>query len=497
MCRNIKRISDIITTEDIKTWSVDVPIFIEAPTGRGKSYFIKHTLSEYAKNKKILILVNRTIIKNQSENELGKSENSNIKITTYQNLSNKILEGNTLEYEGYDYIISDEAHHYCEESLFCFESDVVFEWMISRTAIKVFMTATAFYIKKYLTEELKLKIKHYYIKNDYNYIEKLYFYEDDKVIHKLLLDIPPNEKAIYFTNANKAYETSEILESCAFYCSDNNSTYRQYSNQETIKQIEENEMFEEQVLITTKVMDCGVNICDTSVKHIIVDMVDISSLIQCIGRKRIQGDEKIILYIKDKKGNSIARKLEHISEKLRYAIFMRENGETELVKENKHKNTYGNMIYDIINPSTQQISKKINELMFFTYSEDKKTYAEMSENKEHGFKNKLFERMGVTMEFTYAEDEMDSAKLEDILDRLVGKKMFEEEQEEFIKFMRNQLFKGITNKYGTVKIKTINGYFEDNEIPYIIESKKERSRKDINYNKHYWILCKKIYEIEN
>ena len=85
--------------------------------------------------------------------------------------------------------------------------------------------------------------------------------------------------------------------------------------------------------------------------------------------------------------------------------------------------------------------------------------------------------------------------LEDKLDKLVGIKMFKEEQEKFIGFMRDELFNGITNRYGTVKINTINGYFRDNNIDYEIESKKERSKKDGNYNKHYWILCKKIYSI--
>ena len=49
-----KYISDLITTEDINNWTSDKLIFIEAPTGKGKSHFIKHTLSNHNEAKKIL-----------------------------------------------------------------------------------------------------------------------------------------------------------------------------------------------------------------------------------------------------------------------------------------------------------------------------------------------------------------------------------------------------------------------------------------------------------
>jgi len=66
-------ISDIITSEDIDNWTSEKIVFIEGPTGRGKSHFIKHTLSDYNPSMKILILVNRTIIKKQSQKGIIKN----------------------------------------------------------------------------------------------------------------------------------------------------------------------------------------------------------------------------------------------------------------------------------------------------------------------------------------------------------------------------------------------------------------------------------------
>jgi hypothetical protein len=46
-------------------------------------------------------------------------------------------------------------------------------------------------------------------------------------------------------------------------------------------------------------MDAGVNIIDDELKHIICDVKDTGTLIQCIRRKRLQSKkDKIYLYIK-------------------------------------------------------------------------------------------------------------------------------------------------------------------------------------------------------
>jgi len=487
MCKQ-QYISDIINIDDINTWNSEEIIFIEAPTGRGKSHFIKYILSEYNKSKKILMLVNRTIIKNQSGKELLREDTDNITITTYQNIANKIIHKEIVEFGGYDYIICDEAHHFCEESEFCHEGDECFNWVMNQECIKIFMTATANFIKPYLQYELNLKLKHYYISNTYDFIEQLYFYEDDNVIKKLLTDLPPNEKAIYFASAKKAHELSDLLDSCVFYCSKNNYTYSQYSDLKVCEYIEDNEKFEEQILCTTKVMDCGVNIKDVQVKHLIIDIADITSVIQCIGRKRIQVNERIKIYIKDKKGNAIARKLESIKSKLYYANVLKKYGLIKLIEENAHKNTYGNLIYDIINLSTLQIDKKINDLMYYTYSKNEEIYNEIMQDTKNGFKLKLLKRMCIDLDYKYLEDELDALTLEDILNKSVGIKMFKEEQRNFKELLLKQLLNAPKSNHGSIGLKTINALFDENHLNYIMNSKREKSGEF--RDKIYWVISK-------
>ncbi len=67
------------------------------------------------------------------------------------------------------------------------------------------LTATSTLVKKYYQEGLGRTIKEYQYQPDYNYIDKFYFYQSDKAVETLLSELPKDEKAIYFTTIEKAY----------------------------------------------------------------------------------------------------------------------------------------------------------------------------------------------------------------------------------------------------------------------------------------------------
>ena len=181
--------------------------------------------------------------------------------------------------------------------------------------------------------------------------------------------------------------------------------------------------------------------------------------------------------------------MENIKEKLTYANILREKGDIALVQENAHKNTYGNLIYDIINTEELRIDKKLNELMYYTYNQNKIMYEGILLDKENGFKNKLFERMGIEdMTYTYLEAELDALKLEHILDKLVGIKMFKDEQKEFKQMLLKELLNTPKGSHGSIGLKTVNALFDENKLNYIMNSKKETvgELKD----KRYWVISK-------
>ena len=127
--------------------------------------------------------------------------------------------------------------------------------------------------------------------------------------------------------------------------------------------------------------------------------------------------------------------------------------------------------------------------MYYTYNRNLEVYGEILLDKEDGFKNKLFERMGIEdMKYTYLEQELDALKLEHILDKLIGVKMFKDEQKEFKQMLLKELLNAPKENHGSIGLKTINALFDENKLNYIVNSKKETigELKD----KRYWVISK-------
>ena len=96
-----KRVSELITIEQIKQWNNNDIITITAGTGVGKSYFVKNILYAFtkAKNKKILYLIHRVNCINQFKEEL-KADNKldTIDLMSYQHIETSILNKKNIDY---------------------------------------------------------------------------------------------------------------------------------------------------------------------------------------------------------------------------------------------------------------------------------------------------------------------------------------------------------------------------------------------------------------
>ena len=71
-----------------------------------------------------------------------------------------------------------------------------------------------------------------------------------------------------------------------------------------------NKKFNKKVLITTSVLDNGINIIDSHVKHIAILIFDKVSFLQMLGRKRMNQNEKITLYLQEYNSRSLNYKLQ-------------------------------------------------------------------------------------------------------------------------------------------------------------------------------------------
>lgn len=486
------RVTDIIKVEDIEKWKPNNNILIASPMGAGKSYFCKNTLYDIAKsvNGKILMLIHRSNCVEQFKYEIeadGKSDV--IEVITYQSLEYSKLH-NTHKYDlsKYKYVVCDEFHYFFNDSSFNNKTAISFNMIMSNTdSIHVFMSATgehmSRYMKKYIKDNGLEDAIEYEIPFDFSFINQLTFFHKDVTMEEFIKEgIEKGDKGIFFIqSAEKAYKLyTKYKKYCVFNCSSNNSKYYEFVDKEKIKSILINQRFEEQFLITTSCFDAGINIIDTEVKHIVIDIVDIGSLIQCMGRKRIQNEnDKVSIYIKIINNQKLAGLKRSMEQKIEMADFYMENGYSveKLIEKYPMQNDVNNILYDDFvydeqgNIVPKSYTKRINEPMYFKKKEDIADYTIMLKKYgTFGYCKYLAMTFGFydeeTGRYTYRLIQEDY-DLESYLERLVKEDVVFLQQRD-----RSELIKKINAKQDgkqLKKLKTLNDVLEEREIDYRIK----------------------------
>jgi len=289
---NPNRITDIITPNTVTTWKDNDVITIKAPCGRGKSYFIKNTLYNYAKENgyKILFLIHRNNCKDQFIKELERDNKTDIiEIVSYQKIETKLKHSKPFNLSAYKYVICDEFHYFVSDT-FNKYTDLSYNHILNApNSIKIFMSATGDFMTKYINNQSKVNTIDYEIEQDFSFIKKLEFYYSDDVLENYIEQAYKNkQKTLLFLsleNAKKYY--LKYKDNSLFNCSKSKKEYK-YVNEDRIQEMLEHEKFECLFMFTTTVMDAGLNIIDDELTNIVIDVgIDMDTIIQCIGRKRL------------------------------------------------------------------------------------------------------------------------------------------------------------------------------------------------------------------
>ncbi|MDM0470674.1 DEAD/DEAH box helicase family protein [Clostridium perfringens] len=426
-----QRISSLITMDQIRNWNKGQVVTISAPTGSGKSHFIKNILYLIAKerNQKILFLVHRKRCKQQFYNELDRDKKlDTIDIVTYQTLEkNK----KNFDLSKYEYIVCDEFHYFTSDSNFNYKTDISLEKILGQTdKIRIFMSATGDLMTKYIKNIRCIETIEYTIEQDFSWM-KLNFFNKKSTINVILDEvIERNEKAIVFIdNVERCYELYKEYKANSLFCCSENNRYYNYVDNEAINYMLEKEKFSENLLITTNVLDAGVNIKDDEIKTIICSIKDVGVLVQCLGRKRRKNNEKVNVYIENFNNQCFGREKSETIKALEMArdldkIDINEWTDKYSKKDNK---LYGTLVYDEGN------EKKVNELMKFKLLERNLELFLMTGDKEKkiegiGYKKYLASKFNT--EYETLETYYEEIELEEYLDNITGKKLFKEEQKE-------------------------------------------------------------------
>jgi len=424
----VETVSDFVTSAKVNGWEPGDIILISAPTGSGKSYFVKHTLQDHLiKNSlKCLYLLPRTRTKAQFQQELP--NNAAIRFETYQAIATKECYAKGKNQEKYDVIVADESHYFFSDADYNHATDVAFEWVMEqRNAIRVFMSATNDTLIESF-EKWGVPYRGYILEADKNPINSLSFFWHEEQLDKLAEQIISNgEKGVFFIqSAEKAHDLyNKYKDRGLFLCSAYNKDYRKYMDEVLIDALLEDEHFDCTLLITTLALDCGVTLRDRSITTIVTDVTDPVSIVQCCGRKRfIDENDRLDVYVLARTNQQINGILRKQRERLATIRDFFKKGSVDYNAKYQRGNDDDRLIFD--SPETDgaktTFSKRVNWLKYTKIQHDIKMYQNMLQLDDDGYIPYVARMLGCE-EYTIMENDEHRQSLTEYLDGIAGTPM--------------------------------------------------------------------------
>lgn len=384
---NLKFASEVLG--EIEKYPKGSIILAKLQTGTGKTTAIIGAneilgLMDRIKNETIIYLCNRWALKNQVKLSLCKKENIDIKrnedgsidykwlesqktignvtVMSYQELQEIIFTSNKIKHDNpndwhmkddifnlgdYDYIVADEFHYIVRDAGFNAKTMLSYKEFLKTwydESVLLLLTATDCEVKKsvetFIDDWCELTKSEDFIKAfgknkvfkrdyykymdggiDYSYLNIKYFKRKSDMITTIKNS---DKKWMWFVSSvPKGKMLTEELKSVGidaeFISSNENLKLKQ--------DIIENERFECKVLITTSVLDNGINIKDDEVVNIIIESFNEVTFIQMLGRKRINilDAQCVNLYIPMRNSSHYTKKIEQLEDKMKIIKLFYEN----------------------------------------------------------------------------------------------------------------------------------------------------------------------------
>lgn len=488
-------------------------VLLGCGTGRGKTTF---ALGIYGKwllehNKKVLYLCNRKKLTQQIENTVKSYDVQDITIITYQKLKEMIYGNEPIEY---DIILCDEAHYFLSDADFNVYTDVVYEYLLNTNfETVVYMTATYWNIKSKLENDLakmgKDELIFRKLDTDYSYVSKVFWYQKAPDLYGIIDRIlaTTDDKIVYFANSGnkmmelyKHYDPSsgngcnkELLQKSKlqfmdFFCSEGtaNAWLKKHCNSEAlVEQPDGSYTFNNRILITTKVIDNGIDFKDKSIKHIICDVLDIESAIQCLGRKRVVDEtDTCIFYIRDWQSYNMNIFYQKAEDELKEPLlFETDRKEWERKYGNDREKVHKTVFFDFNGINDY----RINVLRYEKLKSDKELLKKMKK-KLVSYRGIITSKLGSEMYLkshnaTDIQADIIKSDMEIWLEEHENTILSKEEQSALVDLCKLKDGRGRQQK----SVKIISAYIEENFKPYTLTSERisengHRSRK--------WILRK-------
>lgn len=268
----------------------------------------------------------------------------------------------------------------------------------------------------YFYDEMGCQIVPYYypyaviydIEPNYDYIKThILSHNKDSLIEKISSNHNKDSKWLIFVKSKKDGEylqekLSKKNISVEFISSESkNSTNTAY--QQIIKECK----FNTDVLISTAVIDNGVNLFDINIKNIVISIFDYTSFIQMLGRIRPLDNQKINLYLLDfhiyKLKEEFNRNLNNIYDRLIFST-LPDNEQLNFYKTKLQKGQY-DFSFDIIKKrpyySTLSLYKFLNNVYFYIHFFKDIT---ITNNLNDSKKNQLYNAINYLSDIKYDDN---------------------------------------------------------------------------------------------
>lgn len=489
--------------DDYKNWKPNDNILIGASMGSGKTSMILNVLTEYAKetNKTILYISNRKSLQNEIDETIKKNKlKSNTIISiTYQKLQSILLnrgknkEQNVIDLEIFnnvDYLVCDECHYFLTDS-WTKTTDMSYEYILNhQKAVKIYMSATHYNIFEVLKMDLKNKsIIEYYIEYDFSYINKIVFYYEQEYIEYLIDNLQSTQKLIYFSRKlNVAFDLhNKYKNKSSFICSKSNKKYKKFITEKALS----NGKLTNQLTFTSTTWDNGINILDSDVKHVIIDIEDLVTFIQCLGRRRkLKNDSGFTLHIRNWSKQNLSRFINpnRNQKKLNDLYLNDKQSYLQQLKAGDIKK--GECLYNDIN--TKALT--LNKLMDKNIRVQINRYYKIIDIGWDIYINKILKCKNVEhVKLGEIKLKNQISELEEYLNSIVGQKLFNEQQQE----LSNRIIQEIS---GIKEKRRINGkklnpstlekiLREDLDLEYAVSKTLQETIGD-NKKRRYIIISK-------
>lgn len=217
--------------------------------------------------------------------------------------------------------------------------------------------------------------------------------------------------------------------------------------------------FDKRILVTTKVLDNGINIKDKKVKHIFSEILDADSAIQALGRKRrTSEDDTCTFYLKNYSGQAIQGlintneyQLEPVmTYRIKYDEFLNKYGQNrKRIRNNK-------IFYTKFSNDKDKNNIAFNEMRLNKYLMDNMILGDM---KEGSYKSVMIGLIGYSLPDKVEELEINIEEKDGFLEYLKsieGKWLYSAERKEVVK-----RFEDIGVKLRRQGINTLNGALQD------------------------------------